>query len=423
MSRLFGLLSVALWAASVWGQSLQVGSPAKAGFSVERLGRIDAVMNSYVTSGRLAGASGLIVRNGQVAFRQRWGDMKDDSIVRVWSMGKVIAAVAALTLFEEGRFSLDDPVSKYLPEFSQMKVSVKTVDPSGRTVYTGVPAERPITILDLFRHTSGLSYLFPLDETGRRVHDSVGIKGFPCVLPFDLAEFTRRLATVPLAAQPGSTRLYGYSTDVLGRVMEVISGKTLDVLLAERIFQPLHMTDSGFFVPESKWSRLAVLYTPSDGCRTWRAGCRIEPVKGPEQDSFKRAPRNLMGGVGMVSTLDDYARFCMMLLSEGKVENVRVLGRKTVELMRRDFLGDIARAAPFNLSANSGFGLMVATDPANGKSTEPGSPGVYYWYGANGTYFWIDPSERMFGLFLSQLPFESTQAPLLFRRLAYAALE
>jgi len=338
-------------------------------------------------------------------------------------MGKVITGVAALTLFEEGRFSLDDPLSKFLPEFSKMTVAQEDTDSSGKKVFKTVPAERPITILDLFRHTSGLSYGGPLDETGRRAHEKVGFVGFAPTLPFDLAEATRRLATAPLDDQPGTTYHYGRSIDVLGRLIEVLSGKPLDVFLDEKIFQPLGMKDTGFFVPEPKWSRLATLYVPVPGCRPREQACRIEPAKGPEQDSFKKKPLNLVAGVGQVSTLEDYARFCMMLLNGGQLNGIRLLGRKTVDLMRQDHLGDRRRVPPFNLSEGAGFGLTVAVDHAPGRYADLGSEGVYHWTGANGTYFWVDPSEHLFGIFLSQLPLSATPAPEQFRRMTYAALD
>ena len=408
---------------SATGQSLPTASPEETGLSSARLARIDEVMLEHVRSGRLAGASGLIARNGKILFRRSWGEFKDDTIVRIWSMGKVITGVAALALFEEGKLSLDDPVSKYLPEFAQMTVAQQVTDSSGKRIFTTVPAERPITILDLLRHTSGLSYGGPRDETGLRAHEKVGIVGFPPVLPFNLAEFTKRLATAPLEEQPGTTFHYGRSIDVLGRVIEVLSAKPLDVFLSEKVFEPLGMKDTDFFVPERKWNRLAALYVPAPGCNAKQQQCRIELAKGPEQDSFKKKPLNLVAGVGQVSTLDDYARFCMMLLNGGQLNGVRVLGRKTVDLMRQDFLGDRRRVPPLNLDEGSGFGLTVAVERASGKTPGLGSEGVYRWYGANGTYFWIDPAEHLFGIFFSQLPFDTTPAPQQFRRMAYAALE
>jgi CubicO group peptidase (beta-lactamase class C family) len=419
-----GIIVAVALAITANGQSLPSAQPEQAGFSREALNRIDALMADIVKSGRLAGASGLIVRNGKVVFRNSWGDFRDDTIVRIWSMSKMITAVGALTIYEQGKFSLDDPVSKYLPEFSKMTVASESIDASGKKVITVVPAEHPITVLDLFRHTSGLSYALPVDETGHPFREKSGIIGFPPVLPFGLAEYVKKLAGVPLAGQPGRQFLYGYSVDVLGRLIEVLSGKPLDAFLSEKILLPLGMEDTGFFVPEEKWKRFATLYVLAPGCAPRQQNCRIQPSTGPEQDSFKAPPKTLVAGVGMVSTLNDYARFCMMLLNGGQLDGIRVLGRKTVDLMHHDFLGDIPTVPPNSMGEGVGFGLTVAVDHANGKYADLSSEGAYHWYGSSGTYFWIDPSEHMFGLYLSQLfPIAATAAPQQFRRMAYAALQ
>jgi CubicO group peptidase (beta-lactamase class C family) len=404
------LLAFVLTLSLVCGASLPTAAPDQAGFSAERLDRINHVMADHIDSGRLHGASGLIARNGKVVFHQTWGDYHDDTIVRMYSMTKAVTGVAAMILYEEGRFSLTDPLSKYLPEFTKMQVAQETTHG-----YYTIPAERPITVRDLFRHTTGLDYAGPKDENGEPAYKKVGMTGGAPHVSFDLAEAVKRLATAPLNDQPGTKWRYGYSIDVLGRLVEVISGKTLDRFFEERIFAPLGMKDSAFFVPEEKWSRLAVLYTPKK-----EGG--IERSTGAAQDSYKTKPALLLGGAGLVSTLDDYARFCMMLVNEGQLDGVRILGRKTVELMRSDHLGDLPREGT-TLKDGYGFGLTFAVNRGPGKSATVGSEGEYNWGGAAGTGFWIDPREKMIGVFLIQvLPPTNIPAGDQFKRMAYEAL-
>ncbi len=410
------LLAFSLSCALVFGAGLPTGAPEQAGLSHERLDRISGIMREHIAQGRLNGASGLIVRNGKVVFKETWGVYKPDTIVRMYSMTKAVTGVAAMILYEEGRFNLNDPVSKYLPEFAKMRVGHEAFDASGKRTYYTVPAERPITVRDLFRHTTGLDYAGPKDETGENVYKKIEMMGGAPLVPFDLAEAVRRLASVPLNDQPGTMFRYGYSIDVLGRLVEVLSGKTLDQFFAERIFQPLGMTDSGFFVPEDKWKRLAVLYAPK------KNGSGIEPSTSPAQESFKKKPALLLGGAGLVSTLDDYSRFCMMLVNDGQLDGVRILARKTVELMHSDDLGNLPRTGV--LQDGYGFGLTFAVNLGPGKVGSVGSEGEYNWGGAAGTSFWIDPKEHMFGVFLiNVLPPRDIPAADQFKRMAYLALE
>jgi CubicO group peptidase (beta-lactamase class C family) len=231
---------------------------------------------------------------------------------------------------------------------------------------------------------------------------------------FDLAEAVKRLATAPLNHQPGTTFHYGLSIDVLGRLVEVISGKPLDQFFEERIFRPLGMKDTAFFVPEEKWNRLAVLYTP-------KKGGGIERSTAPAQENYKKKPTLLLGGAGSVSTLDDYARFVMMLVNDGELDGARILSRKSVELMRSDHLGDLPRAGL--LKEGYGFGLTFAVNLGPGKSATVGSEGEYEWGGAAGTSFWIDPKEHLIGVFLiNVLPPTDIVAPDQFKRMTYQAL-
>lgn len=399
----------------VFGGGLPTASPDQIGLSKDRLNRINTVMREHIEAGRLAGASGLIARNGKVAFRETWGEMQPDTIVRMYSMTKAVTGVAAMMLYEEGKFSLADPVSKYLPEFTKMRVGHESFDAAGKRTFYTVPAEHPITVRDLFRHTTGLDYAGPKDENGENAYSKLQMMGgFPQV-PFDLAEAVKRLATAPLNDQPGTMFRYGYSIDVLGRLVEVASGKPLDQFFEERIFKPLGMKDTAFFVPEEKWKRLAVLYSPKQGGGLQRS-------TGAGQDGYKKKPTLLLGGAGLTSTLDDYARFCMMLLNGGELDGTRLLARKSVELMRSDHLGNLGRAGL--LGEGYGFGLTFAVNLGPGKSPAVGSAGEFNWGGAAGTSFWIDPQEHMFGVFLIQvLPPTGIPAADQFKRMAYLALE
>lgn len=409
------LLVLCLTLSLVFGASLPTATPEQIGLSHERLNRINNLMREHVEAGRLAGASGLIARNGKVAFRETWGEMKADSIVRMYSMTKAVTGVAAMILYEEGRFSLTDPLSKYLPEFSHMRVAHESFDASGKRTYYTVPAERPITVRDLFRHTTGLDYAGPKDENGEAAYKKLEMSGGAPQVTFDLAEAVKRLATAPLNDQPGTMFRYGYSIDVLGRLVEVVSGKTLDRFFEDRIFTPLGMKDTAFFVPEEKWNRLAVLYAP-------KQGGGLQRFAGGAQESFKKKPALLLGGAGLTSTLDDYARFCMMLVNGGELDGVRILSRKSVELMRSDHLGNLGRAGL--LSEGEGFGLTFAVNLGPGKNPSVGSQGEYHWGGAAGTAFWIDPQEHMIGVFLMQvLPPTNIPAGEQFKRMAYLALE
>ncbi len=407
-------LAFVLSACLAAGAGLPTSSPAEQGFSPERLNKINVVMRQHVDAGHVAGASGLLVRNGKIVFRENWGEMKPDSIVRMYSMTKGVTGVAAMILYEEGKFAMTDPVSKYLPEFSHMRVGKESTDASGKKIYYSVPAERTMTVRDLFRHTSGLDYAGPKDENGEPAYKKVEMMGGAPQVPFDLAEAVKRLATAPLNDEPGTMWRYGYSIDVLGRLVEVLSGKTLDQFFEERIFKPLSMKDTAFFVPEDKWSRLATVYRPK------REG-GIEPIKGGPQDSYKKKPVLLLGGAGLASTMEDYSHFYAMLLNDGQYDGARILGRKTVELMRSDHLGSLPHTGG-GLPDWEGFGLTFAVNPGPGKSPDIASQGTYRWGGAAGTTFWIDPKEHIFGMFLVQILPANFGPAAEFQRMAYEAL-
>jgi CubicO group peptidase (beta-lactamase class C family) len=401
------LLAITVSISLAYGAGLPTAAPEREGFAPDRLNKINVVMREHVAAGRLAGASGLIARNGKIVFRENWGEMKPDSIVRMYSMTKGVTGVAGMILYEEAKFAMTDPVSKYLPEFTHMRVAAGE---GGKTV----PAEHPITVRDLFRHTSGLDYMGPKDENGDIAYKKIEMVGGAPQVPFDLAEAVKRLATAPLNNEPGTIWRYGYSIDVLGRLVEVLSGKTLDQFFEERIFRPLGMKDTAFYVPEEKWSRLATLYSPKK-----EGG--IQRSTGPAQESFKKKPSLFLGGAGLCSTLEDYSHFYAMLLNDGQYDGVRILGRKSVELMRSDHLGSLPHFGT-TLPEWEGFGLTFAVNPGPGKSPDVGSAGTFRWGGAAGTTFWIDPKEHLFGIFLIQILPPNVGASGQFERLAYDAL-
>jgi CubicO group peptidase (beta-lactamase class C family) len=402
------------------GRGLKNATPAEAGLSKERLDRIGAVMQKHIAGNRIAGAIGLIARRGKIGYFEAWGmmdeesskPMRKDAIFRIYSMTKAVTGVATMILYEEGKFSLNDPVSKFIPELGKSQVAVEKTDAATgrRTVYT-VPAEREITIRDLLRHTSGMNYSGPRDEKGEFMFAKADVMN----PEITIEEAVKRAAKVPLVHQPGTIWDYSISQDVLGRLIEVVSGKTLDQFFAERIFKPLGMVDSGFYVPQEKWDRLATLYTLNEDRTTKRHA-------GPPQESYKKPRTLLSGGGGLVSTAMDYARFCQMLVNGGELDGVRILSRKTVELMSADHLGDIPAATPL-LQRGYGFGLTFAVNRGVGKTGAIGSQGEYNWGGAAGTRFWIDPKEEMIGVFMIQiLPHTGLTYGSEFKQLAYQAI-
>lgn len=418
---------LALFLTCAPAQLLLPASPEQVGMSKERLARIGPLMQKHVADGHMAGGVGLIARRGKVVYFDTWGladkegnqPMRKDSIFRIYSMTKAITAVAVMTLYEEGKFSLADPVSRYLPEFAEMKVAVEKTDPitGRRTAYT-VPAERPITILDLLRHTSGLTYggLAPHDEKGELVYRKLGLDG-AAREGQTLAELVKKLASAPLVYQPGTNFHYGMSIDVLGRLVEVLSGQPLDQYFEERIFKPLKMVDTAFYAPEEKVNRLTALYAFDGKTQTInRSGNAVQ------QDGYRKKPQVFMGGAGLASTAMDYARFIQMMLNGGQLEGARILSPKTVELMSTDHLNELARPAPAVLAPGYGMGLTFAVNLGPGRTSQIGSQGEYNWAGAAGTSFWIDPKEQMIGVFMIQNFSDDFRKAQQLKQLAYQAI-
>lgn len=420
---------IVLSASMAWAQALPSARPDQVGLSSERLDRIGSVLRSEIEKGKFPGAVAVVARKGRIVYFESFGSrdkaagapMSKDAIFRIYSMTKPLVTVGAMVLMEEGRLVLTDPVSKFLPPFAKLQVSASKFDPiTGRVTYTMVPAEREMTIQDLLRHTSGLVYgEITVNAPVKEAYTKAGVYQ-PDGFPFDArgmtpAEQVERLAKAPLAHQPGTVWEYSLSSDVLGRVVEAASGMTLGQFLEKRLFQPLKMTDSGFFVPADKLGRVA------EALPGW-------PVKLLD---ITAPPKNDSGGAGGVSTAADYLRFSQMLLNGGQLDGARVLSRSTVSLMTSDHLARITvgvtpTPTPGELLLGTPgytFGLGFAVRQGDGVAGTPGSAGEYMWAGFGGTYFWIDPKQELVGIFMTQAPSpERAYYRKLFKQLVYQAI-
>ncbi len=370
------------------------GPPDVQGISVERLRRVDEFIARLQREGKLAGAVTLIARRGQVVSLKAHGladlesqrAMRVDDLFRLQSMTKPIATVVALQLMEEGRLRLADPVAKFLPEFADMKVAVARPEAPGG--YELQPAARPMTILDLLTHRAGFVGLPPRDTPGARLRREAA-KSLPPEAETTLAAYVTQLAASPLDSQPGESFSYGPATVVLGRVIEAVTGQGLDQAFGERVFKPLRMRETSFAVAESQRARIASPYALKPGQGLVRVP--LDPLN----------PRLLSAGGNLTGTAQDYFRFAQMLLNGGTLDGVRVLSRKSVELMTAPQLD----AIPLPFLAGQAFGLGVALQKAGGASGLLGSPGTYGWSGGYNTYFRIDPREQLVIVLLAQLVF------------------
>ena len=394
--------------------SLSTGTPEAVGMSSARLQRVTDGFKAEVAAGRLPGYVIAVARRGQVVYHEAAGSqdvatrvpMQKDSIFRIYSMTKPLASLAAMMLVEDGKLQLTDPVSRHLPEFAIMKVAVQRTDASGTTVTDLVPATRAITVHDLFRHTAGLAYGEVTNNTAvKDAYTKVGLYS-PNVIDFDTrgltpAEFTQRLAAAPLANQPGAAWQYSLASDVLGRVVEAISGQRLSAFLEARVFKPLAMNDSAFHVPSDKMPRLAQpLPRPASGPGVAFVSAQIDVSKPPGNDS---------GGAGAVSTASDYLRFAQAMLNGGTLDGQRLISRTTAALMMSDHTGD-RPGIPLTASElllgtqGYGFGLGFMVRTGQGMAGVPGSAGEAMWAGYGGTYFWIDPKEQVVAVLMTQGP-------------------
>lgn len=410
-------------AASVAAQDLPTAQPESVGLSAERLERIATAVQRDIDGKRVAGAVTLVLRHGQVAWLRAQGmadreagkPMAPDALFRICSMSKPITSAAVMMLYEQGLFQLGDPISKYLPEFKNPQVLAKPVPGAPYTV----PASREITILDLLRHTSGLTYQWNAN-LGQRYVDAKVASG---LVQYDgtIADSVKALAGLPLLFNPGERWEYSLSVDVLGRLVGVVSGQPLDEFLRARIFEPLGMKDTYFFLPEDKVPRLATAYTydAGKGLGRFPATPLQEGTLTYSADYPYRGPRKLFsGGAGLTSTAMDYARFCQMMLNGGRLGNVRLLSRKSVELMSTDHLGSVKTGEDFGFGL--GFGISGAQGPLQGL----GTPGEYSWGGFFFTSFSIDQKEDMIVVFMAQLhPTGGLTLDRTVHTLAYQALE
>ncbi len=413
--RFFILAIVCGTALAAPAADLPRARPEVVGLSTQRLARIGEVMQRYVDEGRLGGVVTLVARAGKVAHLQAFGrldpatgaPMPTDAIFRIASQSKALTSVAVMILFEEGRLLLDDPVSKYIPEFEKTTVAVPDASKRGPG-YRIVPAKRQITIRDLLTHTSGISYGY---GPAKDLYEKAGIQGwFLADRVEPVGEIVKRLARLPFDAQPGEKYVYGYNIDVLGYLVEVVSGLTLADFVRTRITEPLAMADTSYFLPEEKASRLSGLYGIG---RDGKAG----PVVDPKDVCYVKGPRVCYaGGAGLLSTAEDYARFLLMLQSGGEWGGRHILSPKTVELMTADHAGHL-------YGGNSGFGLGFWVTTALGRNGQPGSVGAYGWGGAYHTTYWVDPAEKLVAVFMTQLlPATGSDAQAKFRALVYQSI-
>lgn len=394
-------------------------APSRKGFSEKRLELLTRRIDIDIAAKFIPGAVMQIAREGEVVYEKALGvqdpgtgtPMSIDSIFRIYSMTKPIVSLATMMLVEQGRLLLSDPISKFLPELRRLKVGVEKMDAKGVPVLELVDTLQPITVQDLLRHTSGFTYGIFGDSLVKAEYRKSGL-GNPRATS---DEFIRTLAQLPLVAQPATVWEYSHSTDVLGVMLERITGQSLDELLKERILAPLGMRETGFWVEPEHHHRIAEAFA-------------VDPVTGADVklNQPRRRPNFLGGGGGMMSTLHDYQRFAQMLLNGGELDGVRLVSRKTLQYMASDHLVDLphARTGPSYLpGAGYGFGLGFAVRTSAGGAIMPGSVGDFTWSGLAGTYFWIDPLEKFMAIYLMQAPEQRTHYRQLFRNLVYGALE
>jgi len=395
--------------------------PPGAHFNQSKLAKVGEFFANEVATGKIAGAIVLIQQHGKPVYHESFGvqdveskaPITDQTIFRLFSMTKAITAVVSMMLIEEGKIKLDDPVSKYIPSFANMKVGVENKAEDGTKTLELVPLERPITILDLMRHTSGITYGFYGDSLVRKAYAGANLYSGD----FDLAEFAERIAKLPLHNQPGALWQYGHSTDILARVMEIASGKSLLALEKEKLLDPLGMKDTTFYITDPEKKKLLSQPVPNDS--DFRVGRENRP-------DIPKKWQSASGG--MVSTMADYSRFAQMLLDGGKFEGRQYLSPKTFELMTTDQVGKgsgVERDWFYFPGDGFGFGLGLAvrTDSGNAKPPPPGSLGELKWDGASGCYFVIDRKQDMFFVLLETTPTERQRVQRTLKQLIYQAME
>ncbi len=411
-------LSAAIAAASLNSAGFAgVPAPIAASFSHNGLARIGDYMRREIATGKTPGAVLLIQQHGQPVYFERFGlrdvvarlPMTDDTIFRLYSMSKPITAVAVMMLVDDGKISLDDPLAKYIPAFADVKVGVERHDKAGKPTLALEPLKRPITLLDLLRQTSGLTYGFYGEGMVRKLYARSDLYDGD----FDNAEFAERLAKLPLHEQPGTRWDYGHSLDVLGRVIEVASGKSLFEFEKERLLDPLGMTHTGFYVADEAKRPLIAHFMPDDP---------MTPIAGIADPTKPR--RWESGGAGMVGTIGDYARFAQMLLNGGTLDGRRYLKPETVALITSDQIGPgsgIAYTNLYFLATHSGYGLGVAVLTGELRN-RPWPAGNYGWDGVAGTFFFVDPQDDMFVLCMMHTPANRSEIENALTTLVYRAM-
>ena len=385
--------------------------PDQIGFSPARLQRMSDAFKREIDKGTVPGVTVMVARRGQIGWFEAIGrqnpatsqPMSHNTIFRIFSMTKPIVSLGIMMLLEDGHFLLNEPVAKFIPEFAKQKVGIEH---NGRLEL--VALQRPMTIQDLLRHTSGITY----DHTGNSLVQQLYQQSRLRSRKITNAEHAAMVAELPLICQPGAEWNYSRSTDILGRIIEIVSGKTLGAFLTERILAPLQMAETAFFTGEENAGRLAEPFP-------------IDPWSGEKVQLFNMLDKPAMesGGGGLVSTTMDYARFCQMLLDGGTLDGTRLIGRKTLELMASDHLGPSVAIKGTLLTPGHGFGLGFAVRTQQGIASFPGSIGQFFWSGMGGTFFWIDPKEELFAIFMSQGPGQREYTRTLVRNLVYAAVE
>jgi CubicO group peptidase (beta-lactamase class C family) len=394
---LIGWLVILILATPVTAQVFPKASPEQVGFSPQRLKRLTDVFQAYVADGKLAGSVVLVARRGKIAYLHAFGQrdreanapMPEDAIFRIASQTKALVSVGVMILQEQGKLLIGDPVGKYLPEFQKTTVAVPKKDAG----YDVVDAKRPITIRHLLTHTAGIGYG---EGVARDRWQSAKIQGWYFADRDEPVGATvTRMAALPFDAQPGERFVYGYSTDILGALIERVSGETLAAFLAAHLFGPLGMQDTQFYLPNSKVDRLAVVYSATEAGKLERAP---DPGTGVGQGAYVKGPRkSFSGGAGILSTATDYARFLQMMLNGGELDGKRILSRKTVELMTVDHLVNK------QVEDGVGFGLGFSVLKDLGARGVPGSVGEFGWGGAYHSSYWVDPKKELVVVYFTQL--------------------
>jgi CubicO group peptidase (beta-lactamase class C family) len=385
--------------------------PQTLGFSPVRLARMTDAFRRDIDKGTIPGVVAMAARHGQIGYFEALGlqapatgaPMARDTLFRIFSMTKPVVSIGVMQLVEDGRLLLSDPLEKFIPEFAAQKVGVAH---GGKLDL--VPLQRPITIQDLLRHTSGITYEITGDGPVQKLYQQSPVRS----RKIDNAEHARIIASLPLICQPGAEWNYSRSTDILGRVVEVVSGKTLGAFLAERVLTPLRMTQTGFSTAAANKGRAAEPFATDPW--TGEAVRLFDITETPAMES---------GGGGLVSTAMDYARFCQMLLNGGTLDGERIIGRKTLAFMTSNHLDPTVAIKGTILSPGHGFGLGFCVRTHQGLASITGSVGQFYWSGIAGTFFWIDPQEDLFALLLTQGPGQREYFRNLVRNLVYAALD